>query len=283
MQHTDTTIQTSGDEQLYVQRWQADVPTRAVIAITHGVGEHSGRYMNLVNHLVPRGLVICGVDLRGNGRSSGVRGHIDGWEEYHNDLKSFLQWIPTWEPDRPKFVFGHSMGAMVVLDHILRDPEGLAGAVISGVPLEPVGLANPVLVSIARLLSRFWPRFSLPLGLETAALSRDSEVVKAYEEDPLVFGKVSARWGTESLDKLDWIREHAAEMRLPLLMIHGGADRINAPEGARWLLEAVTYPDKELRIYPDAYHEPHNDLDWEEEARDIERWIDSHAGGSHTA
>ena len=283
MQHTETTVQTSGGLQLCVQKWQADVPTRAVIAIVHGVGEYSGRYMNLVNHLVPSGLVICGVDLRGHGRSSGPRGHILHWAEYRDDLKSFLQWIPTWEPDRPRFVFGHSMGAMVVLDHIPRDPGGLAGAIVSGVPLEPVGLANPVLVGIARLLSRFWPGFMLPLNLETAALSRDSEVVRAYEEDPLVFGKVSARWGTESLDKLDWIREHAAEMRMPLLMVHGGKDRINAPGGTRWLFEAVTYPDKEMRVYPDVYHEPHNDLDWEEEARDIERWIDSHTEGSQTA
>ena len=277
MQHTETTVQTSGGLQLYVQKWQADVPTRSVIAIVHGVGDHSGRYMNLVNHLVPRGLVLCGVDLRGHGRSPGPRGHIDGWEDYREDLRSFLQWIPTWEPDRPRFVLGHSMGALVILDFVLRHPEALAGAIVSGAPIEPVGVASPLLVSMARLLSRFWPRFSLPLNLETAALSQDPEVVRAYEKDPLVFGKASARWGTETLDTIEWIKEHASDVRLPLLMIHGGADRINAAEGSRAFFEAVPYSDKELRIYPDAYHEPHNDLDWEEEARDIERWIDSHA------
>ena len=77
MQHTETTVQSSGGLQLYVQKWEADVPTRAVIAITHGVGEHSGRYMNLVNHLVPRGLVICGVDLRGNGDSDREQHEMD--------------------------------------------------------------------------------------------------------------------------------------------------------------------------------------------------------------
>ncbi len=283
MQHTETTVQTSGGLQLYVQKWQADVPTRAVIAIVHGVGEHSDRYMNLVNHLVSRGLVLCGFDLRGHGRSPGPRGHIDRWEDYREDLRAFLQWIPTWEPARPRVVLGHSLGALVVLDFVQRHPGGLAGAIVSGTPIEPVGVASPLLVSMARLLSRFWPRFPLPLNLETAALSRDPEVVRAYEEDPLVFGKVSARWGTETLDTLEWIKEHPSDVRLPLLMIHGGADRINAAEGTSRFFEAVTYPDKELRIYPDVYHEPHNDLDWEEEVRDIERWIEGHADGHHTA
>ena len=128
MQHTETTVQTSGGLELYVQRWQADVPTRAVIAIVHGIGEHSGRYMNLVNHLVPRGNVLCGVDLRGHGRSPGPRGHIDRWEDYREDLRSLLQWILTWESAQPRFVLGHSMGALVVLDFVLRHPDGLAGA-----------------------------------------------------------------------------------------------------------------------------------------------------------
>ena len=277
MQHTETTIQSSGGLELYVQKWQADVPNRAVIAIVHGFGGYGGRYMNLVNELVPRGLVLCGVDLRGHGRSPGLRGHIDGWEDYREDLRSFLQWTPTWEPDRPRFVLGHSMGSLVVLDFVLRHPEGLAGAIVSSALLEPVAVANPLLVSVARLLSRIWPRSLLPLNVEAAALSRDPEVVRAYEEDPLVFGKASARWGTEMLDMIAWIKEHPSDVRLPLLMIHGGADRINAVEGSRAFFEAVSYPDKELRIYPEAYHEPHNDLDWEEEARDIKRWIDSHA------
>ena len=104
-------------------------------------------------------------------------------------------------------------------------------------------------------------------------------MVRAYEEDPLVHGKASARWGTESLDTIEWIKEHASDVRLPLLMIHGGADRINAAEGTRRFFEAVTYPDRELRVYPDAYHEAHNDLNWQEVVRDIERWIESHAEG----
>ena len=283
MQHTETSVQTSGGLQLYVQKWQAEVPTRSVIAIVHGFGEHGGRYMNLVNHLAPLGHVLCGVDLRGHGRSPGPRGHIDRWEDYREDLRSFLEWIPTWEPARPRFVFGHSMGALVVLDFVLRHPEGLAGAVVSGAPIESARVAKPLLVTMARLFSRIWPRFSFPLKLELSALSRNAEVVRAYQEDPLVHGQASARWGTESLDTIEWIKAHTSDVRLPLLMIHGSADRISAAKGTRAFFKAVTYPDKELRVYSEAYHEAHNDLNWQEVVRDIERWIESHAGELHAA
>ena len=274
MQHTESSVRTNDGLQLYVQKWQADVPTRAVIAIAHGFGEYSGRYMNLVDYLAPRGYVLCGFDLRGHGRSPGQRGHIDSWDDYREDLRSFLEWIPSWESDRPRFVLGHSMGAMVVLEYILRDSSGFAGAIISAGPFEPVGVASPLLVFIARLMSRIWPRFSLPINLETAALSRIPEVVMAYEDDPLVHGMGSARWGTESLDTLDWIKAHASDVRLPLLMVHGGSDRINTPEGSRTFFDAASSQEKELHIYPQTFHEPHNDLNWQEVASDIERWME---------
>ena len=108
-------------------------------------------------------------------------------------------------------------------------------------------------------------------------------MVRAYDEDPLVHGQASARWGTESLDTIEWIKAHTSDFHLPLLMIHGGADRIDAAEGSRRFFEAVPYSDKELRIYPEAFHEAHNDLNWEEVVRDVERWIERHAGELHVA
>jgi len=84
------------------------------------------------------------------------------------------------------------------------------------------------------------------------------------------------RYGTEALDTLAWVREHAAEMRVPLLMIHGEADRLTAASGSRWFFERVTFPDKELRLYPGCYHELHNDLDHEQVLRDVESWLARH-------
>lgn len=276
MEHREGFFQGVDEIKLYWQSWRAEKTSRAVLAIIHGFGEHSGRYPKVVNHFIPRDFAVYGFDHRGHGRSPGQRGHINSWDEYRGDVKKFLQLIFSQERSQPVFLWGHSMGALIALDYLLRDPANLRGAIISGAPLAPVGVAKPHLVLIARVLSKVWPRFSLPLGLDRKALSRDLEVVKAYEADPLVHGKTTVRWGTEILQTIEWVKSHVGGLRIPILLIHGGADPINSPEGSRRFFEKVTHADKEMRIYPGSYHEVHNDFDQTAVMKDVTRWVEMH-------
>jgi alpha-beta hydrolase superfamily lysophospholipase len=276
MEHEEGTFQGVGGLALYYQNWRPPEDPRGILAIVHGFGEHSGRYPNVVDYLVPRGYAVYGCDLRGHGRSPGQRGHINEWGEYRADVRAFLQFAAEEEPGRPVFLLGHSMGALIVLDYVIRHPEGLAGTVLSSVPIDPVGVAKAHLVAIARLLSRLWPRFPLQVGLDTSALSRDPAVVRAYEEDPLVHGQASARWGTESLDIVEWLKTHAAELTIPTLVVHGEADRLDSLDGVRVLFDQARSADKELRVYPGSYHEVHNDLDYPQMVSDLEAWLARH-------
>ena len=276
MEHREGTFQGAGGIELYYQSWRAEKETRAVLAIIHGFGEHSGRYTNVVNYLTPLGNAVHGFDLRGHGRSPGQRGHINSWDEYREDVRTFLQMTSRREPNQPVFMLGHSMGALIVLDYVLRDSAGIRGAIISGAPLEPVGVAKPLLVMLARVLSRVWPRFSLPLGLDTKGISRDPDVVKAYEADPLVHGKTTVRWGTEILQTIEWVKAHAAEVNIPILLIQGGSDPLNSPNGTRSFFDKITFPDKEMEIYPGSYHEAHNDLDYVQVMKDMAQWLERH-------
>jgi alpha-beta hydrolase superfamily lysophospholipase len=273
MEHREGTFQGLGGLALYHQSWHPEGDPRGALAIVHGFGEHSSRYPNVVAHLVPGGYAVHGFDLRGHGRSPGQRGHISNWAEYRGDVRAFLQNVAAEEPGCPIFLLGHSLGAMIGLDYAIRQPEGLAGLVLSSIPIEPVGVAKAYLVAIARLLSRIWPKFSLEVGLDTSALSRDPEVVQAYEEDPLVHGTASARWGTETLDIVDWLKAHAAELTIPLLVVHGEEDRLDSAAGVRSLFQQAGSADKELYMYPDSYHEVHNDLNFEEMLSDLEAWL----------
>jgi alpha-beta hydrolase superfamily lysophospholipase len=191
-------------------------------------------------------------------------------------VKNFLIMISEQEANHPVFMLGHSMGALIALDYLLHHPAGLRGAIISGAPLEPVGVAKPFLVILARVLSRIWPRFSMPLGLDPNGISRNTEVVKAYQADPLVHGKTTVRWGTEILKTIEWVKTHPAEVSIPLLMIHGGSDPLNSPDGTRDFFEKVTFPDKEMKIYPGSYHEAHNDLDYAQVMKDMAKWLERH-------
>jgi alpha-beta hydrolase superfamily lysophospholipase len=276
VEHNEETFQGVGGLALYTQSWHPPGDPRGILAIVHGFGEHSGRYPNVVDCLLPRGYAVYGFDLRGHGRSPGQRGHIEDWGEYRGDVRAFLQMTAKEEPGCPVFLMGHSMGSLIVLDYVIRHPEGLAGTVLCSVPIEPVGVAKAHLVAIARLLSRLWPRFSLAVGLDTSALSRDPAVVRAYEEDPLVHGQGSARWGAESLDIVEWLKAHAAELTIPVLVIHGEADRLDSLDGVRALFQQAGSADKELRVYPGSYHEVHNDLDCGQMVSDLEGWLARH-------
>jgi len=282
VEHRETTFRGTDDVDLFVQTWQPVGAIRGVIALVHGISEHSGRYAYLVERLTQQGFAVAAFDNRGHGRSGGVHGHIDSWSDYREDVHAFIRYTSAHFMRLPLFLYGHSLGALIVSDYVLFYPQGLDGVILSGHPLRPAGAAKPYLVLIARILSRYKPLIALPLGVADQALSRDPSVVKAFASDPLVHRKVTARWGVETLAAIDRVRARAGEIQLPLLVLHGGADRVNSVEGSKELFNLVSSEDKQLRIYPGGFHEPHNDLDREEVLSDVIRWLDDRAASIPT-
>ncbi len=272
--HTDT-FRTPDHLNLYMAHWRATAPPRGVIALVHGFGEHCGRYGNLIAPLLSQGFEVYGFDLRGHGRSPGPRGHIDSWAQFREDVRAYLEAIRQEGSDLPLFLYGHSMGGLIVLDYALHFPEGLAGVIASGPVLAQPGV-SPVLLFISRVISRIRPSFTVDTHLDANALSRDPDVVRAYLQDPLVHSKASARLGTELNATVEWVQNHTSEWRLPLLILHGEADRLSPPEGSRRFIERVSWPDKMLHLYPGGYHEPHNDLQKEQVFADLIHWLDAH-------
>jgi alpha-beta hydrolase superfamily lysophospholipase len=264
-----------GGVKLFTQNWLPDSPPCAGLVIVHGFGEHSGRYMSVVNGLVPRGYAVYTCDLRGHGRSEGRRGHVNQWREYEQDVHLLIQQAREQLPSRPLFLFGHSLGGLIVLTYGLHHPQDVQGVISSSPALAPPGIA-PVLISISRLLSRVWPTFSMNTGLDASGVSRIPEVVAAYRADPLVHDVGTARLGTEMALAQQEVLTHAADWQPPLLLIQGSADRIIPPGAGKTFFEHVAYADKAMIVYPDAYHEPHNDLCAAQEMADVAAWLDRH-------
>jgi alpha-beta hydrolase superfamily lysophospholipase len=234
--------------------------------------------MNVVGPLAEAGYTVCGYDQRGHGVSPGPRVHINRWTEYREDLTAYLMVVAEQVPGVPIVLYGHSMGSLVVLDYLLHRQEGLAGAIISGIAIEPVGVGSRATIATARVLTHVLPRLSINLGIDASDLTRDPQALADYAADPLVTGRATVRWGTESLDTVARIKEGMAGIDLPILVIHGGADKLNCPEGAKALVAAVPNADKTLRIYPGVCHEPHNDVGHEQVAADIEEWLGTRLG-----
>ena len=258
---------------LFGRCWSPPMQPRAVVALVHGISEHSGRYSAVVDGLTAAGFAVCAFDLRGHGRSEGQRGHIDRWSQYRDDVTAYLEQVKTRYPGFPVFIYGHSLGALIVTEYVLWHPTGLEGMMVSGIPLRPTGVAKKPLVLLARSLSRVWPRFSVSLGVDGTRLSRDPAMVKAYDEDPLVHHTATARWGTETLDAIDRVRSRMSEIALPILILHGEDDPVNAVQGSRELFAAVSSKDKELHTYPGGKHEPHNDIQREQVVNDVQKWL----------
>ncbi len=257
---------------------------RGVLAIVHGLGEHSGRYSNIVKALTAVGYAVFAYDNQGHGRSEGQRGHINKWQDYRGNTRTFLQLIRQQEPDAPLFLMGHSLGGLIVLDYILRSTElptfqslNIRGVVVSAPPIQPTsGTASPLRILLARLLSGLFPRFSLKMGLEQCGLSRRQDVVEAAAEDPLTHPYVTLRWGSETLSTIEWVKAHVEQLGLPILLTHGEADPIIAPAGSQKIFQQMQSLNKTLKIYPGSYHEPHNDLDAEVVTNDLVNWLDQY-------
>jgi alpha-beta hydrolase superfamily lysophospholipase len=272
MQHQEGTFSGSEGLALYYQCWQPDGLARGVLVIVHGHGEHSGRYKHVVNHLVPQGFAVYALDHRGHGRSPGQRGYVNSMADFRGDVRAFVQLAAAANPGLPLFVMGHSLGGLITLDYVLHHPEGLRGVIASAPAVGSVGV-SPILLQISRLLSRVWPTFSMETGLDVNGISRDPQEVKAYQSDPLVHGKGTARLATEVMDTAVYCQTNAHTLRLPLLMIHGTADPITAPVDSHRLFDNVAAKDKTYIAYEGGYHESHNDIHYQQVVADLAVWL----------
>jgi acylglycerol lipase len=233
VQHGEGVFRGACGRQIYHQSWLPESQARAVLLIIHGFGEHSGRFTNVVGHLVPLGYAIHALDHIGHGRSEGVRGHVRRFDDYSGALASYLEMVRGWQPGVPLFLFGHSMGCLVAATYLLDHRTDVAGCVFSGSSMQAPEGVSTMIVQMARLFSLLAPRARVA-GIEVGAISRDPRVVQAYVTDPLVYtGKASARLGAELLRAAQRVMTEAATIRLPILLVHGGADRLAPVAGAR--------------------------------------------------
>ena len=284
LKYQNGTFAGAGGLQLYYQAWMPpdSQPKRAVLINLHGLGDHSGLYPTLASHFPAHGFALYAFDMRGNGRSPGQRAYLRGWHEYRGDLHAFLERIRKWEGDLPVFILGNSLGGLVVLDYALHYPAGLSGVIAAAPPLGDVGVP-PFLMALGRVMSRICPRFSLRVGMDLSGLARDPAVVDSILADPLFHRRGTARLSTEVTAAIGRVHARAETFSVPLLILHGSADRMVPPDGSRSFFAKVSHPDREFREYPGAYHGLFADLNFDLVLRDLQRWIEEHFPAGRTA
>lgn len=273
MTYTEETVTASDGLRLYLRRHEAARP-RSEILISHGFGEHCGRYGALTDHLVGHNYSVTAYDHRGHGLSDGLPGHVESFNEYDEDLAKVIATVRSRSETRPLFLIGHSMGGLIALRYLERRTGALSGAIISA-PLIEVAVAVPAhKLMIARVGARMNPRFRLDNAINPADLSRDPEVGRAYAVDPLVNRKVSTKWFAEATKAMLEVAERADQITTPVLVMHGTEDRLASVDATRRVFERIGASDKELVIYSGFYHELFNEPEKQEVFERVTEWLD---------
>ncbi len=275
MKHYETGWKAHDGVEIFAQAWEpAAVHSRAVVCLVHGLGEHSSRYAHVAEAFNKEGFVLFGMDLRGHGRSGGARGYISSIEDFLQDIDLLLEQAKARHPALPLFLYGHSLGAILVLHYGLKRKPKIKGALATSPGLKTALQRQKVKVALARILGALMPRVVLKSGLDVKSLSRDENVVQAYMQDPLVHDSISLGFGRIMLGVTTWTLEHAGEFPLPLLLQHGKADAIAFPsssiEFAAPLKERCT-----LILWDGAYHELHNEPEKAEALKTMTLWMDA--------
>jgi alpha-beta hydrolase superfamily lysophospholipase len=263
------------DEQLFWQAWTpAEGPSRGVVALMHGFGEHSSRYDHVAAALCRAGYAVLAIDARGHGRSGGKRAHVERYEHYVRDYDLLKNHARARWPELDLFCFGHSNGGLIVLCYALTDPDEVTGFVVSS-PMCGLAMEVPPLKAAAgRLLSKVWPSFTMPNDLDPTKLSHVDAVVDKYHADPLDLKIVSARWFTEASAAQDEVFARAHQIEQPFLFLVGGQDEVVDAAAAERLFHGMGGGERELEIYPRLYHEILNEAQWDDIVRRMLRWME---------
>jgi lysophospholipase len=276
MERHEETLTGNGGVKISYDTWTPTPESgspRGILVITHGLGEHGRRYDHVAERLGGLGLIVVVPDHRGHGRSGGPRAGLKRFADYTDDLGQVFAKVH--QPGLPAFLLGHSMGGTIALDYALAHQGDLAGLILSGAAVQPGEDQPKAVLAIAKVLGRFLP--SLPTArLDSAGISRDPQVVAGYNADPMVFhGKVPAGLAGGLLAVMDTFPERLPQLTIPLLVLHGGQDKITNPAGSDLVAARASSADKTLKKYPGLYHEIFNEPEKDAVLDDVAGWLEA--------
>ncbi len=257
--------------------WCAERP-RALVAVVHGLGEHSGRYAALAADLVQAGCSVVALDLPGHGETPGPRGDVPSWERLRDQIVpsmfTVLRGMPGQPMELPTVLLGHSLGGALALDFALAHPRAVLGVVAASPGLR-VGLPPWWKLALGHAARVTAPASGFRHGLDESGMSRDPEVLRLRRQDPLVHDRISPRLYFAFAEARQRVLREARRLQVPALLLQGMADRVVDPKGALEFNVAAPHGMVRLLTYPDAYHELFNDPGRAQPVKDLLGWLDA--------
>lgn len=247
---------------------------KANVLLTHGMGEHSARYLHVAEFFAKHGYRLCTYDLRGHGRSQGKRGRIGSYDNFLDDLGAVFEYYN--HDGLPIFLYGHSLGGQIVLNFILARHRKIQGVILASPWLRLAFEPSRWKLFLAKIMINLWPSFTQHTGVKDINLSRDQIFLASMKSLDLTHRKISAHMFYEISKAAVRARQGAEQFTAPLLLIHGANDPVICVDTTCEFYKKVSSKDKTLKIYPDMLHETHNEINRSSVLSDIVKWLEDH-------
>jgi alpha-beta hydrolase superfamily lysophospholipase len=256
---------------IFFRSWRPAAQARAVVVIVPGFNSHSGYYQWVAEQLTAGGLAVYAVDLRGRGQSDGERFYVEKFQDYVDDAAHLIALAKMRDRGLPVFLLGHSAGVVSCL-YTLEHQTELAGLICESFAFQVP--APDFALAVLKGLSHIAPHAHV-LPLKNADFSRDPAAVDKMNADPLIAHETQPTKTVAEMVRADeLLKQSFPKFTLPLLIIHGTADKATKPSGSQLFFDSAGSSDKTLKLYDGHFHDLLNDVGKEDVMADITRWID---------
>lgn len=270
----EETFESVGGLKIFLHSIRPAGTPRGIVVMCHGVNSHGGQTLWTGGQFAKAGFAFYAIDLRGRGKSEGERFYVENVSEYVADLSGAIKIAKSRDPGVPVFLLGHSAGGVVASTYVLDNQKELAGFICESFAFQVYapGFALAAIKGLSHLAPRL-PVLKLPLE----AFTRDPQALAALKADPLIAHEVQPAITVAALVRADErMHEEFPTITIPVLIMHGTADKATVPAGSQFFYDTVGSKDKTLKLYEGHFHDLLNDTGKEGVFADVLAWVNKH-------
>ena len=271
--NTVYTISASDGTNLFIRDYSIQNSNK-VMLIIHGLGEHSGRYLTLIQDFNNKNISVFTIDIRGHGKSGGKRGHSPSYKQLMSDIQYFIKHVTHKVSNQKYFLYGHSFGGNLVINYSFHKNKKIHGVIATSPCIKPAITPSKIKLFMGKLFRKVIPSLSLNNGININGISKNLQVIKDYIDDPLTHSKISIQLSLDLVSSGIFALENSKNITVPMLVFHGSNDKLTSYSASKKLVENAGSNIKFIG-FNDAYHEIHNDSEKEELLQNIFNWINS--------